>query len=102
MKTTTKKYGTIVYAALLTAAVAGRAVADGAVPAGSSDKNFTGTVTAVDLTEHTIEMKGLLFNKRFNLGDTCQYKMLNQSAGTAGDLRPGEKITIAYQNSGGV
>lgn len=102
MKTTIKKSGTLVYAVLLTSAMTGLATADEATARGSSEKSYTGMVTAVDLKEHTIETKGLLFNKRFNLGDTCQYKMLGQSTGTAGDLRPGEKITVTYQNSGGV
>jgi predicted RNA-binding protein len=102
MKTTTKKSGTIVCAAFLTAAMAGRAVADAAAPAGSADKSYTGMVTAVDLKEHTVELKGLLFSKRFNLGDACQYRLLDKNAGTASDLRPGEKITVAYQNSSGV
>ena len=101
MKTTKKKCGTV-YALLLTSALVNRAVADATAPTGPADKNDTGMITAVDPQEHTVELKGLLFNKRFNLGDTCQYKMLYRSTGSASDLRPGEKIAIAYQNSGGV
>jgi hypothetical protein len=41
-------------------------------------------------------------DKKFNLGDACTYAMVGQDSGTAGDLRPGQKVTVGYQDAHGV
>ena len=43
-----------------------------------------------------------MWNKDFNLGDSCTFVLMDKSSGSIGDLRPGEKITVNYQNAHGV
>jgi hypothetical protein len=82
-------------------------------PAGQSataarpEKSYTGTVVSVDPKEHVLRVKDWgLSKKTFNLGDNCTYALLfttlANNQGTANDLRPGEKVTVGYQNSHGV
>lgn len=73
-------------------------IATGAKP----DKTYTGTVICADPKERTLEVKGFLFSKKFNLGDHCAYALWKQPAGAMGDLRPGEKVTVSYQDAHGV
>jgi predicted RNA-binding protein len=67
------------------------------------EKMFTGTVSAVDLNEHTLKIQGtLLFAKKFNLGAACSYTFLGNPNGAEAGLHPGQKITVNYQNADGV
>jgi len=102
MKTTRSKNWTAVCAAVLTVTAVFRASADQAVPAARPERSYTGTVVSVDPKEHTLETKGLVLSKKFNLGDACTYALLGQDPGTAGDLRPGEKVRVSYQDAQGV
>jgi hypothetical protein len=102
MKTTRSTSWTAVCAAVLTATAVFRASADQAAPAARPERSYTGTVVSVDPKEHTLETKGLVLSKKFNLGDACTYALLDQDSGTAGDLRPGEKVTVSYQDAQGV
>ncbi len=43
-----------------------------------------------------------MLNKSFNLGDSCEYTFVSKGAGSINDLRPGQKITVCYQNFHGV
>ena len=72
--------------------------------AAKSDKSYTGTVTSVDPKERTLDVKGtmLLINRRFALGDQCAYILPGRTAGAISDLRPGEKVTVNYQDAHGV
>ncbi len=88
--------------AVLTMAAVIRASAEQVVTAAKPDKNYTGTVVAVDPKEHTLEVKGMWLSKKFNLGLACDYRLLDKSPGTANDLRPGEKVIVSYQNADGV
>lgn len=88
-------------ASVLTLAVL-PATADQANPAASPVKTYTGTVAAVNPDGHTLEVKGIVFSKQFNLGDHCAYSLWNNPDGTLADLRPGEKVTVAYQDASGV
>ena len=102
MKTTGTKNWTVVYAAVLAAAAVFRASADQPATAARPESHYTGTVVSVDPKENTLETKWFVLSKKFNLGTACDYKLLDKGAGTASDLRPGEKITVSYQNVGGV
>jgi Cu/Ag efflux protein CusF len=68
------------------------------------DRSYTGTVTSVDPKERTLDVKGtlLLINRKFALGDNCAYVSPGHPAGAIGDLRPGEKVTVNYQDASGV
>lgn len=105
MKMTNAKNWTAVCAAVLTATAMCRATADETAPAtkpAKPDKQFTGTVTSVNPQDRTLNAKGFFFNKRFNLGAACTYTMLDNKSGALADLRPGEKVTVSYQNANGV
>jgi len=105
MKTTNAKNWTEVCAAVLTAVAACRATADEAAAAPKPqkpDKQFTGRVVSVSPQERTLNAKGIFFTKRFNLGVACTYMMLDNKSGALADLRPGEKVTVSYQNANGV
>ena len=65
-------------------------------------KSYTGTVVSVNTNEHTLGLKGFLWNKSFNLGDNCVYKFVDKDAGVIGDLRPGQRVTVDYQDANGV
>ena len=50
-----------------------------------------------------LDVKSFPFsNKKFNLGDTCTYTIVGQDTGAIGDLRPGQKVTVGYQDAHGV
>lgn len=49
-----------------------------------------------------LNAKGIVLNKKFNLGAACTYILWDDKTGTINDLRPGEKITIGYQDVNGV
>jgi hypothetical protein len=111
------KHWMAVSAAALTAtAVCGEAPdlpADAGKPAGQPataarpEKSYTGTIVSVDPKEHVLSVKNwALSRKTFNLGDNCTcvllFSTLANNQGTANDLRPGEKVTVGYQDTLGV
>jgi hypothetical protein len=104
MKTTKFSNWTAVCAAFLTATAVCRSSDEAATTARPEkpEKNYTGTVVSVDPKELTLTAKGWIFEKRFNLGASCSYTALDKSSATAGDLRPGEKVVIRYQDANGV
>jgi hypothetical protein len=77
-------------------------VADQATSAANPDKTYAGTVVSVNPDGRTIDVRGILFSKEFNLGENCAYVLWNKSAGSINDLRPGEKVTVGYQDASGV
>jgi Cu/Ag efflux protein CusF len=91
-----------VCASVLTATAVVTASADPAATAARPEKNYTGTVVSVDPKEHTLDVKGLVLSRKFNLGDTCTYVLLDNNSSTVNDLRPGEKVVVSYQDASGV
>jgi Cu/Ag efflux protein CusF len=102
MKTNRAKNWMTVCAAVLTTTAVIRASADQAATAAIPEKSYTGTIVSVAPQEHTLETRGFLFTKKFNLGDACTYTLLDNNNGAISDLRPGEKVTIGYQDANGV
>jgi len=100
MKTTALRRWTAVCLSVLTAAVIS-ASADQQTKA-RHDKSYTGTVKSVDPKEHMLHVKSAMFNKSFNIGDSCEYTFVGKGAGSISDLRPGQKIIVCYQNVHGV
>lgn len=78
------------------------AAADQAATAAKTDKTYTGMVISVNPNQSTLKVKGLLFSKKFNLGENCSYVLWNKPAGEMTDLRAGEKVKVAYQDASGV
>jgi hypothetical protein len=93
---------TPICAAVLAATTVFRSSADQATLAVQPERSYTGTIVTVDPKEHTLETKGLVLSRKFNLGDTCTYVVLDKDPGAVGDLRPGEKVTVSYQDAHGV
>jgi len=107
MRTTRLKNWMAVCVAVLTATAGNRVLADEAAangPATKPDKTYTGTVVSVDPKESVLAVRGLLpfSHKQFNLGDTCAYTIVGQDTGAVGDLRPGQRVTVGYQEANGV
>jgi Cu/Ag efflux protein CusF len=102
MKTTRLGKWTAICAAFLTVTAVCRSLADEAMTAAKPEKNYMGTVVSVDPKELTLTAKGFMLTKRFNLGAACSYITLEKSSATVGDLRPGEKVVIRYQDANGV
>jgi len=87
------------------ATAAYRASADDAsakATAAKPDKTYTGTIVTVDPKDNLLDVKGFLFSKKFNLGDTCAYTIVGKETGALGDLRPGQRVTVGYQDAHGV
>jgi Cu/Ag efflux protein CusF len=63
---------------------------------------YSGTIVSIEPNERALDVKGVWMTKKFNLGDQCAYMLLDKPTGAIGDLRPGEKVTIQYQNAHGV
>jgi Cu/Ag efflux protein CusF len=71
--------------------------------AAKPDKTYTGTVVSVNPKENMLDVKGFLFSRKdFNLGDNCTYTIVGQDTGAIGDLRPGQRVTVGYQDAHGV
>ena len=77
---------------------------DQPIPAAKPEKTITGTVSAVNPQDHTLETKGALWwmNRKFNLGDSCAYVLPDNKPGTINDLRPGQRIQVRYEDAQGV
>ncbi|MBU6410578.1 MAG: hypothetical protein KGR98_09335 [Verrucomicrobia bacterium] len=88
--------------ALLTAPVYRAWAEDAPAATAKADKTWTGTIESVNPQDRTLKVKGLLWSRRFNLGGSCAYMLLDKSQGAIGDLRPGEKVMVSYQVANGV
>ena len=67
------------------------------------EKTFTGSVTAVDLSQHTLKVRGeYLFGKTFNLGAACSYALLDGADNAPAGLHSGQKVRVIYQSVDGV
>ncbi len=104
MKTTALRTWTVTCLAALAAATGFRAWADDAAVTKKHEheKCYTGTVAAMDAPEHTLRVKGFWASKRFNLADNCTVTLGDGTTGAAGDLRPGQKVSVNYRNAEGV
>jgi hypothetical protein len=99
VKTKKSIHWTVVYVVVLMTTAVFQVSADQQATAAKRESHYTGMVVSVDQKEHTLITKGLILNRKFNLGDTCAYALLDIDPGTVGDLRPGEKVTVSYQNA---
>jgi Cu/Ag efflux protein CusF len=106
MKTIRLKNWLAVLTVVLTVTAAYRTSADDAsakAVAAKPDKTYTGTVVSIDPKENMLDVQGYPFStKKFNLGDNCTYTIVGQDTGAIGDLRPGQRVTVGYQNAHGV
>jgi hypothetical protein len=105
MKLIKAKNWTAACAAVLAATAVLHALADQVAMTEKPDrpeKSYTGTVVSVDPQEHTLNAKGFVLSRKFNLGAACTYILWDGKTGTISDLLPGEKVTVGYQDADGV
>jgi len=63
---------------------------------------FTGTLTAIDLSEKTVKAKTAFGSKKFNVGDDCAIVINGKTGGRLADLRLNESVDINYDEINGV
>jgi hypothetical protein len=97
MKTNALRTWTAVWVSALTMAGALSASAEDADTNAIPHKSYTGTVVSVDAKEHTLGAEGFFTSKKFNLGDNCTYTFEDKGAGAIGDLHPGQRVEVVYQ-----
>ncbi len=68
----------------------------------ANDKTSSGTITALDAREKVLKIQGFVFSKTFVLGDNCTLALDDKTAASLGDFRPGQKVTVTYQDADGV
>jgi Cu/Ag efflux protein CusF len=104
MKTSTLRNWTTVSLAVLTTA-AFTAVAGEAArmqPQTTSAKTYTGMVKSVDAQNRSVTVTKFIGSKRFNLGDSCVFDLVDKSASSINGVRAGQKVTLTYENANGV
>jgi Cu/Ag efflux protein CusF len=67
---------------------------------GEKMKIYTGTVTAVDPNKHTMAIQDYLVTRRFDLGSSCVYALLDNN--TLNGLRPGQEVKVTCLSDHGV
>src|SRR5215471_12398570 len=65
------------------------------------EKTMKGVTTAIDREDKMILVKGFWGQRRFNLANDCKVRLNDSADGSASDLRPGQKLDIAYENAHG-
>lgn len=101
--TTKSKNWMAVRSSILTAASGFRTAAQQIGIAPAPEKNYTGTVAAIDPKEHVLNVRGWTRRRKsFNLSDHCECSQLENKRAAVDDLRPGEKVTVRYLKVEGV
>jgi hypothetical protein len=90
---------TAVYVSVLTMAGALTSSADDTATNALPHKSYSGTVVSVDAKEHTLGLEGFFTSKTFNLGGNCAYTFVDKGAGAIGDLHPGQRVEVVYQEA---
>jgi len=94
---------TMALAAIMAATAAFTARAGQAVTVAGPEETYTGQIVSIDPQDRTLRVKSwTLSQKEFNLGANSSYMLWGINNGTAGDLRPGQKVSVVYQDSHGV
>jgi len=68
----------------------------------ANEKQYIGKIDDVNSAEHTVTVHGLVRHRTFDLGNNCAILRWDKTAAGIKDLRPGQKVTIGYQNINGV
>ena len=95
-------------AAVLTASATFRSSGEESEPSaptttGPGEKTYSGIVDTLDQDGHVMKVRSwTMFHRSFNLGQNCTFILPGHTTGTLTDLRPGEKVTVHYQNIHGV
>src|SRR5205823_12955965 len=68
----------------------------------TSEKTYTGIVSAVDSKERVVRIKGTFFSKTFNVGGQCEFALVGKREAKLDDLRAGQKVKVTYKDARGV
>ena len=99
MKTKALRTWTAICVSFLTIAGAFTTSADDTETNAIPHKSYTSTVVSVDTKEHTLVLEGFFTSKTFNLGGNCAYTVVDKGAGVIGDLHPGQRVEVVYQEA---
>jgi predicted RNA-binding protein len=66
------------------------------------EKSMKGKVVAVNQVDKSVQVKGFLHTKRFNMANDCQVIFADKPAPAPAALRPGQKVEVKYENAQGV
>lgn len=104
MKTSKLRNWTTVGLAVLTTAAFTAAADEAATmqPQQIKAKTYTGMVKTVDAQNRAVTVTKVLGSKRFNLGDSCVFDLVDKNASSINGVRAGQKVTLMYQNANGV
>lgn len=104
MKTQSLRTWTAVGLSLLTTAALTVAAEEALVtqPQKTTEKTYTGMVKSVDAKDRAVTVKRLTGSKRFNLGDSCVFDLVDKRASSIDGVRAGQKVTLTYQDANGV
>jgi Cu/Ag efflux protein CusF len=86
---------------VLASTLAIRAQADDKAGAAEKEKQWKGTVLAIDAKEKTLRAKGPLWARTFNLAGGCAF-MIGERNAKLDEFRPGQKVRVTYKDAGGV
>ena len=70
--------------------------------AADNQKTFKGNVTAVDVPEKTVSVKGFFFTRTFNMANDSRVSLQDKPEASLAELRPGQRVDIRYENDNGV
>jgi hypothetical protein len=76
--------------------------ASGPMCGAKSKTAWTGKLTAVNAEHHTITAKSWWHTRTFNVGEKCAISTMDKKSAALSDLRPGERVKVRYQTTGGV
>jgi hypothetical protein len=68
----------------------------------AKEKTMKGVATRIDPAGKTVWVKGFWRTKRLNVADDCKVVLPDRIDARLGDLRPGQKLEINYENAQGV
>jgi Cu/Ag efflux protein CusF len=65
-------------------------------------REFKGTLVSVDSADRTLSVKSFWRTRTFNLADDLKVALEDKADAALSDLRPGQKVAVAYHNADGV
>lgn len=76
--------------------------ANGSPPTARELDHYTGKVKAVDADERSLVVMNFWSTRTFNLGEDCRVSVEGREAATTGDLLPGHRVEVTYEEVDGV
>ncbi len=64
--------------------------------------SFTGSVAAIDLPHRAVSVEGVFGAKQFSVANDCSIVMNNTTEAPMTELRPGQRLTVSYDEVNGV